>query len=156
MRTNIKSKVGLYLIGVTFIATGILIAILMLIIGKSEANKTKEWIPTKAVIQDITKEIYRRSGKTITDYDVYVSYTYDGTEYEDILNHYSSSMHVGDEVTIYVNPDNHSESSSGTSYVFIIIGAAFGIMFPLLGVSVIVATNENKDVYVGDKHSSDF
>lgn len=40
-------------------------------------------------------------------YNVYVDYTYEGLEYNDILlNSYNSEMHVGNSIELYVNRDN--------------------------------------------------
>lgn len=154
MRTNIKSKAGLYFFGGVFIFVGIVVAVLMLFIAKSEANKMKEWEATEAFIQDITKNTYRRNGKRRTDYDVYIAYAYGGREYEGELNYYSSSMDIGDKITIYVNPENPNEQTGGNAFTFILIGVIFGITFPLVGIYVIIATIKGKVVYVeGSLHS---
>lgn len=154
MRTNIKSKTGLYFFGGVFVFVGILVSALMLFIAKSEANKMKEWEATEAFIQDITKNTYRRNGKRKTDYDVYIAYAYGGSEYEDELNYYSSSMDIGDKITIYVNPENPNEQTDGNSFTFLLIGTIFGITFPLVGIYVIIATIKGKVVYVeGSLHS---
>ena len=71
------------------------------------ANKKQNWIETEALIFKI--EVYR-NGDDANHY-VHVSYLIDGVSYNSQLGYYSSSFDVGDNIVIYVDPDNYSNVS---------------------------------------------
>lgn len=71
---------------------------------------SKEYIETTARIENI--EIIKnkkRSGKDETSYKVTVSYMVDDVPYQRLLSSYASSMSVGDDISIFYNPQNPSE-----------------------------------------------
>lgn len=138
MRTNIKSKTGLIVFGIIFILAGIGIFVLLLRVGLDTKNKKEVWTATTSVIQDIERDTYRSGGEIKTDHDVYVSYVYDGVEHEGELDYYSSTMRIGDEVTIYVNPQNPNEFVDDSSSLLIVMSFIFLIVFPGAGITVIV------------------
>lgn len=61
--------------------------------------------------------------------DVYVTYNFDGQEFNELLHFYSSGMRVGQETNIYVNPKFPNRiQSKGISFLwifFFIIGFVF-------------------------------
>lgn len=85
---------------------------------------------------------------------VYVNYTYDGSDYEEVpINSYSSSMYEGKEIELLCNPENPweiQEKSAGSFLIIILSG--MGILFILVGgipLLVIVRKNHrNKEVLV--------
>lgn len=57
-----------------------------------------------AVISNITRERFLSDDSY--DYDVTVSYMVEGKKMEADLSYYSSSMHVGDPIEVYYQPEN--------------------------------------------------
>lgn len=79
-------------------------------------------------------------------YEAYVDYTYDGAAYSDVkINYYQSSMKVGDNINIYVNPDNPAEFETKTpNFLFYIFGGSI-IAIGVAGVTYqIIRLRKNK------------
>ncbi len=63
--------------------------------------------------------------------DVRVSYTVDGQQYETKLNYYTTGMHVGDTIEIYVDPESPSKIEAGTvlgDVIFMLVGGVFAVI----------------------------
>lgn len=95
--------------------------------------------------EEITAEITRieedRNVNGDLEYRAYVSYTYDGTDYEDIyLDFFSNSMREGDEITLFCDPEEPEEvmgKSWGSFVSLILIG--LGAVFVLVGLFFAIA-----------------
>lgn len=62
------------------------------------------------------------------DHDVYVSYRYDGVDYEDVLlSYYDSSMDAGDIISVTIDPED-PETVISDSPVTIIVGSVFLVL----------------------------
>lgn len=82
-----------------------------------------------AEITYIDSRSARRDSSTRTD--VWVSYTVDGQQYETKLNYYTTGMHVGDTIEIYVDPENPSKIKAGTvlgDVIFMLVGGVFAFV----------------------------
>lgn len=79
----------------------------------------KEYITTKAKIENIKKYRERRHGKTHIHYEVIVSYAANGKLYTENLNTYSSLMEIGDSIQLKYNPQKPSETHA-TEFEFIL------------------------------------
>lgn len=91
-------------IGLLFFIIGI-----NLIIDAIEFKEIAVSVP--AVITDINEIVTRDSdGDRHISHDVYVRYTYEGVIYNDELNEYSSSMKVGKEIPVLIDPNYPSEA----------------------------------------------
>ena len=112
-------------LGISFFAAGMVLMILALVFAWHSCN--------------IQKSSEKVAGTIIHNYgnSVEVSYTYEGRAYETILSEYSSSMHTGDEIALYVNKENPTKVRTemllflvtyifgGISIPFLIIGLVF-------------------------------
>ncbi len=88
-------KVGLILMGLLFIVTGV--------IG---IRQDDTFMPAKAVIRSIERT-YQARDETETDtYEVMVEYTVNGTSYLSDLGYMKNDFAVGKEIDILYNPDN--------------------------------------------------
>lgn len=109
---------------------GMIFVIVSLLFLNNYNNFIKTAVKQKAIISNITTSTNNSSSNS-DSHTVYVTYTYEGKEYTESLNYYSSSMNIGDETTIYVNPENPGNiKGSGQQtliLVFFIIGSAFVI-----------------------------
>lgn len=93
----------------------------------------------KAGAEEVTGEITRIEEYYDSDrelrHHVYVSYTYDGVDYDDVsINSYNSSMYEGKEIELLCdkkNPEHIMEKSAGNLVVIILAG--IGIIFVLVG-----------------------
>lgn len=84
-----------------------------------------------AVITDI--QSHRRAASD-REYDVYVTYTVNGTEYTEELGYFSSFMSVGETIDILVNNEYPTKihSQEGDSF-FVFVLAFLGIIFTTIG-----------------------
>lgn len=96
-----------------FIPAGIFLiifSIALFVIG----NKHKGFIKTTAIVSrtELVEEAYTddNGDRVEATYNVYVKYTVDGTEYDEMLGE-MSSFKKGDKITIVYNPKNPSEIS---------------------------------------------
>ena len=111
-----KSKLPIIFFSIAFIALAAL-SITMFCINSSAQKNMGE---TQATIMQIKKvEDYDEDTLSIS-YDVYVSYTIDGVDYENIkLNSYSAGMKVGDIVNINYDLSDPSKIVSKGTFLFI-------------------------------------
>lgn len=131
------------LIGVIFLIVGLSFVCAAVLTMISDSNFRKEAESTMAIITDIETERYRSNGKTRTDHDVYVKYTVDGKTYEKLLNYYTSSMSVGDEVEVFYRPEAPGEiRGEGASIIFIVF-AIIGLVFAAIGGSFVAVNVKN-------------
>lgn len=86
----------------------------------------------ETVLAEITYIDFRSArGDSSTSTDVRVSYTVDGQQYEKKLNYYTTGMHVGDTIEIYVDPENPSKIKVGTvlaDVIFMLVGGVFAFV----------------------------
>lgn len=87
--------------------------IFFLIEGISFREKAVE---ITAEIVDIETRYELKNGEKKRYHDVYVDYTYNGVEYNDVsLNEYNSGMSVGERITLLCDPDNPGDIRSNTA-----------------------------------------
>lgn len=94
----------------------------------------------RSIAVEITGTIADIQASRNSDGDVthttYVNYSYDGQNFEHVhLGYYSSSMYVGKEIPLLVDPDQpgHVKSAAGDNLIFIIL-LGMGLAFTLVGV----------------------
>lgn len=139
-------------LGVTFIIAGIIVSAQT----KSFLNKSEQ---TEAVISQIEADHYKMNGKRRINYDVWVKYTVEGIQYEELLNYYSSSMCAGDIITINYDPNDPSRilSSLGSTVivlVFIPIGAVFSILGSIFIIQKIISdSHRDKLIQNGERYT---
>ncbi|MCI7767158.1 MAG: DUF3592 domain-containing protein [Oscillospiraceae bacterium] len=125
------------IIGWVFFAFGVIFLIIPLISIASWAEFKKDAVPVSAEITDIDTYTKRSNHKNRTYHDVYVEYEYDGVTYSEELDYYTSGMKKGDDIEIYVDPDDPSRSRSNP-FVFSAIMAVFGLVFGGIGAGFLV------------------
>lgn len=124
-------------IGVIFFLVGAVFLIIMAANTSAWAEFKKDAVPVTAEITDIDTYTKRSvsSKKRKTYHDVYIEYEYEGKTYTGELNYYSSGMKRGDDVEIFIDPENPSESKSdplivsGIMGIFVIIFGGIGSAF---------------------------
>ena len=95
-------------------------------VGISTLVKQKSYVPADAVITEIFEE-YDITEKEWR-YTVYIKYTVDGTEYNEVLGYHDSSFAVGKEIQIMYNPENPAqtvEAASTAAVYFTVLGSVF-------------------------------
>lgn len=123
--------VYIYLVLFTLCA---LIMLFMLIFSISKTlyfhNNREDFIKTEAVISKITEQ---KDSDGDVDHDVYINFTFDGVEYEDVrYSQYSSTMHVGDSLFVEVDPADPDNLPEDLTVAAIVFGLAFILMSALL------------------------
>lgn len=122
-----------------FAVIGIIFFIVGIIWLVSGSRFKQNAVEVSAVIQEIKS--YRDSDGDIR-HSVYVNYSYNGQYYEAVnLSEYSSSMYVGKEITIMIDPDNPGKNMTNLGLylgpaIFVGIGVIFACVgiFPLAGI----------------------
>ncbi len=133
-----KVRKFIVLFGMVFAVLGIFILCISVSVHMREKSFMEKALQTTAVITDIvTKTRHTSDGKEIDHY-VYVEYEVDGTEYEQRLNHYSSSMRIGDTVEINYAPDNPASILSAPGVQLLVV-LPVALIFTAVGVCFIVA-----------------
>lgn len=138
----------LRIVGIIFAAVGIIFALVGGFIQADFEKFKKNGVKTDAYIEfiDYSKVSSNSSNSSSrTNSTTYVYYTYEGKNYDHVdLHYYSSSMHMGQKIEIYVNPDDpydiRSVSAAGF-FGWIFVG--FGSVFAILGF-VFIAIGKTK------------
>jgi len=95
-----------------------------------------EAVSVEGVITDIEVEKYRSGNETRTRYHISVDYVIDGVKYENIVNRYRSSMHIGGEITLYYlqnEPWTVKSGSKDTDFWGAIVIGMGGLIFIFAG-----------------------
>lgn len=77
----------------------------------------------------------RRGSDGDVSHSTFVSYSYNGRDYDNIpLGYYNSGMHVGKDILLLVDPGapTHIASKSGDTFAYVML-LAIGLLFLLLG-----------------------
>lgn len=115
------------LFGISFSAFAVICiaaAVSLLVIW---ANFSRNSLSTDGIIVDINSRYNHNSEST--EYDVIVEYAVDGQIYSRTLGYYSSSMKIGQTVTIYYDPENPSHIMNSPYFACAILAVlilAFG------------------------------
>lgn len=123
MKNKIVAFIIVLFVGVIFVIVSNL--------GLNSMPSKDEMIKITGKITDIEVERHGDSDS----HEVYVEYEIDGQEYEEKLSYYSSSIRVGQEITLYYeegNPEKvYAEGEEGFLKIFKVIGiavTAFGVL----------------------------
>ena len=121
-------------IGISFCAAGMVLIILALFFALHSVNIQKN-------AEKVMGSIISNYGKGIT-----VSYTYEGRSYETNLSEYSSSMHTGDEITLYVNKENPAKvRTEMLLFLVTYILGGIGIPFLIIGIVFLLVLRAKKN-----------
>lgn len=105
----------------------LVIGIIVIVVGFSEKSHAKTYTPVSAVVSQVDVTTTFDEDNTPTEeHTVYVKYTVNGKEYNEILSGSSNSMKEGDTLTVRYNPENPSEVTASTvksATMLIVIGA---------------------------------
>ena len=145
MSRNKKNSADLAFILIEVIFTGLgllflMIGIVAFIFSRGEMNNATK---IEATITDITHD---RIGNVESDH-VYVSYVFEGRQYDDVrINSYSSTMYEGKTIKVYVDNNNPGRivSGSGDDIFFLAIFGGIGAIFAIIGISFIVVRAKGK------------
>ena len=146
-RPLVFAGIILWFIGIPFLVMGVLM-------GIQEKNFQENAVEVNGIIDTIAID---RHGDD-TDYDVFVSYNFEGEDYSNVrLNAYSSSMYEGEEITLLLNPDNPREVQAEN--VGIILTAVFGgigVLIFLIGLILLIISSirsrRNKNLMETGQH----
>lgn len=127
-----KSKTIPYLFWGVFI----LIGIFLIILGFNQKSKDEVFIAksqtAQARIMDITSHVSGSGKHRRVKHRAFVSFIVDGKEYEGKISSFSSSMHVGDRITVYYNPEDPddfiSKSDAKDKGIIILMGFGFALV----------------------------
>jgi hypothetical protein len=117
--------------GLVFVVVGIMMAMHF-----SKINK--EAVDVTATISriEVTTKTVRRNGRTRNEkeHDVYVDYTFEGEEYEDVnMGFYKTGMKEGQTVTVKVLPSNPGQCYGYTGMLFPLLFSGLGFLFFVIG-----------------------
>ena len=147
IRTNVKSKAGMILFSLIFIAAGILVGGLMVKSTINNFETAEVWLETEGKVERVIKNKEVVDGETRIDYDLEVSYYYEDEPYTEITGEYRKSISTGDTIIIYVDPECPNDFMLEPSMSTAIIGCCFGGVFAIVGLFLLRATLTNKIAY---------
>lgn len=140
-----KVSWGFLLFGLIFFIIGAAVILIGVSIYNSNEKYIENFIEIKAEISNIEKNrVINDAGSG--DYNVYVTYEVDGKIYENLyLPLYSSTMEVGDTITIYCDPSNPTEFEIREgALIVIVITSVIGGSFAVLGLGVMLCSISRK------------
>lgn len=106
---------GMFLLfGIIFIAVGAAVYI-------NWSDFAQNAVPVYAEITDISTYKSKVRDETETYHRVDIKYEYNGETYEGRLDRYVSTMHKGDRVEIFIDPDDPYSQQSEQNYVTVIL-----------------------------------
>jgi len=108
-------------------------AVLFAYFGVTGIRERRDYIPTTAVITDITR--IDRAGGTQDEHRVTVAYDVGQNHYESELGEYSSSMRVGKEIAVKYNPERPGEVATA-SYTAVVMSFVMAVI-ALAGCAVV-------------------
>ena len=115
---------------------GLLISVCLVFFGIQRLNRAKSFERKAVEIQTTVSQVTKRSG----NYDIWVSYEYNGMKYQNVhLTRDGSFCQVGDVKTVLIDPDHPNVCATGNSlspasYAFI----GGGILLGLIMISKII------------------
>lgn len=118
-------------------------AIIFIVIGVVlKINNDKFMATAEKTTGTITEiEVYYTrdsDGDRVRKHRVYVEYTVDGEKYENRLDSYNSAMRVGGSVTVYYDPQNPTDISSGDASIVTIIMICVGGLLLVVDIIIVV------------------
>ena len=118
-------------LGLMFILIGWIVGGLLMIINASLLN-TDDWSTVNAKITRIEKVSTVNSNHS---HNVYVEYTYDNVQYDEVwLSEYSSTWRVNDTIELRVNPENPTDCTTGMlNGILSVIGVFIAVIFSVVG-----------------------
>ena len=108
------------------------IGLIFMVVGTvvcSNAFTYRDKVETIAIITDFESYRERVNGRTETHYKTHITYDAEGRSYTNVVNMYSSSRNVGDEIGIYYHTDDpYNGGSKGTDVALLAIPCV-GLVF---------------------------
>ena len=113
----------------------------LLISGIGVLRSTQKFLNRAEVIEGTISDIQvRYDSDGDAHHSVFVRYSYEGQEYETGLSEYSSSMHIGQSIRLYVDPRNpYSVRSKSMAYFLPIMLMGMGALFACVGLPFILS-----------------
>ncbi|TVP86617.1 MAG: DUF3592 domain-containing protein [Acholeplasmataceae bacterium] len=93
-----------------------------------------------STIVSITRGLGRSS------HTVMISYNYEGQSYTVQYNTYSASMRVGDNITIYIDPDNPDQYYQPNLLTHVLIPGIFALAFGAVGFPMFFSSRKTKKI----------
>ena len=138
MRLNSKHVIFLIfaIIGLIFIVVGTVICL--------KTFDYSDKVETTAIITDFESYQEYVNGKTHIRHKTYITYDIEDRSYTNILEMYSSSWNVGDEIEIYYDIDDpQNVGSKDTDWVLFVI-PCLGAMFFSLGLITLLVSRKKQ------------
>lgn len=124
-------------LGFLFFGAGLILGGYFL--NKGHSDFMERAVEIEATIVDIKEDVEYDDfdDEYETDYTVFVSYEVDGKKYENVkLSYYTSSMRIGNPVTIYCDPENPSEFR--VKYGLNVVGIVLYVLGGILSIGGII------------------
>lgn len=138
MRANGKRVVFLIfsIIGLIFMVVGTVICL--------KVFDYSDKVETTAIITDFESYQEYVNGRTHTRHKTHITYDVEGRSYTNIVQMYSSSWNVGDEIEIYYDIDNpQNVGSKDTDWVLLVI-PCLGLLFFCLGMITLLVSRKKQ------------
>ena len=126
-----KNRVAKLIASVVAVLGGIL----FIVLGCVGISQVKNFPEIEATVTSVeTESTVDEDGTTTETSTVYVAYTVDGTEYNEVLDDSNSDMKEGDKVTVHYNPEKPNKVTATTKTAGF-VRIAFGAVILLAGLA---------------------
>ena len=129
-----KNRIVKLIVSVVAVAGGIL----FIVLGCVGISQVKNFPEVEATVTSVEIDTtIDEDGTTTETSTVYVSYTVDGKEYNEVLDDSSSNMKEGDIVTVRYNPEKPNKVTATTKTAGF-VRIAFGAVITLAGIVAVL------------------
>ena len=124
-----------------FLIAGLILVSIGVIAAFRWRTVKRDYMQVSGIIENIESH-----GARNKRHDVTVRYEIDGSTYSNYLGFYTAGMREGDDIKLYVNPDDYNKVTSKGSYVVTIsVCGGLGIIFIFVALVIMVSIlRENK------------
>lgn len=129
------------------------VGILLMFIGGSDYRDYKTAYDTTAIV---TKCEVGSTGETSDwNYNIYISYTFDGNEYSDIyLKSQSRAIDIGETISVKISPNNPGQPFSDNPLVLVFLGIPFVLCGIIISFKLIPASFSEKQDFINRSNIS--
>ena len=118
-----------------FSVVSVILLVIGIILAVIQTKTIEKGIETTATISAIQRTSHYPGSDRRYNYTMYLNYTLEGVEYKDVaVTFYSSSMHEGDEITVYINPERPRKVMHKMEIFLMLIPCLVGVIFMVISI----------------------
>jgi len=124
------------IVGLIFLVVGTIICVKVL--------KYDNIVETTAIITDFEEYKEYANGRTHIHHKTHITYDVEGRSYTNVVQMYSSSWNIGEEIEIYYDVDDPQNVGSKDTDLVLLVIPCLGLVFFALGSITLLASRKNQ------------